>query len=214
MTGTRCSRWSRVHLLMVPPHGVSRTTGQAFRQWVSQAWAEIVAHPDPEEHRKHLLAGTGVDFAQGLRSTDPRRVAVYFTKHGSFAEKAYQHRVPEAWQAPGHGPGRFWGYWGLRPVRITVLVRPSDGVTAGRLLRRWGTTRETIRPRVERATGRVRYRKTRVRVRRLGGCRGWVSVNDGAAFAAHLAAALEMAQEAWPHRAAVEYPSCRSVSPV
>lgn len=183
-----------VHLLMVPPHGMSRTSGQPFRQWVSQAWADIVAHPDPEEYRKHLLAGTGVDFAQGLRSTDPRRVAVYFTKHGSFADKAYQHRVPPPWQEPDHGPGRFWGYWGLRPVRITLVVTPSDGVAAGRLLRRWaraqGTTRETIRPRVERSTGRVRYHKTRVRVRRLGGCRGWVSVNDGAVFIVHLADAL------------------------
>jgi len=182
-----------LHLLMVPPHGMS-PDGRAFRQWISEAWAEIVGHPDPAEYHRHVLAGTGVDFAHGLRSRDPRRVAVYFTKHGALSAKAYQHVVPEPWRTAGNGPGRFWGYWGLRLARVGVHVLPQDGVTAGRILRRWAraqrTTREITRPRVDHTTGRVRYRKTRVRVSRLPSCRGWVSVNDGANFAEQLARAL------------------------
>ena len=54
-----------------------------FRRWLSITWAEIVAHPDPEERRKHLLAGTGVDYAQGVKLTDPRRMAIYFAKYGA-----------------------------------------------------------------------------------------------------------------------------------
>lgn len=65
--------------------------------------------PDPEERRKHELAGTGINYAEDLRASDPKRVAVYFTKHGTFGAKGYQHRVPEPWQGPGKGPGRFWG---------------------------------------------------------------------------------------------------------
>jgi hypothetical protein len=45
--------------------------------------------------------------------------------------------------------------------------------------------------RVDQTTGRIRYRNSRVRVRRLRNCRGWVSVNDGAAFASQIARYLD-----------------------
>lgn len=178
------------HLLCSPPHGLT-ADGENFRSWLSRSWAEIVAHRDPEQYRRHLVAGTGLDWNEGLRSTDPKRVAVYFTKHGAFAAKEYQHNVPELWQKPGAGPGRFWGYWGLDVAATTVEISPADAVQAARTIRRWaraqGTTRQVTRVRVEQATGRVRYRNTRVRVKRLGAGRGFVSVNDGAAFASALA---------------------------
>jgi hypothetical protein len=197
------------HLLMVPPHGTSKT-GEHFRLWLSVAWAEIVDHPDRDEFARHVRAGTGVDYAEGLKSVDPKRVAVYFSKHGSFSAKEYQNCVPEAWQAPGQGPGRFWGYWGLDTARVGVRVSPQDGVAVGRLLRRWahaqGTTRQVTVKRIKGGTAssayseviglagaevvegrRVRYRNSRVRVRRLPANRGWVSVNDGAAFASQVA---------------------------
>jgi hypothetical protein len=178
-----------IHMLMVPPHGVAERC--TFREWISRTWADVVNHPDPAQRTRHVRAGTGLDWAHGLRSRDPKRVAVYFTKHGSFSAKEYQHCVPDAWREKGRGPGRFWGYWVLRPARTGVPVHPAVGVAVGRLLRRWaraqGTTRQTTRARVNQATGRVRYRNSRVRVRRLLGCRGWVSVNDGAAFASQIA---------------------------
>jgi hypothetical protein len=174
------------------------------------AWAQIVNHPDPEEFHLHVMSGTGVDYADGLKSTDPKRVAVYFSKHGSFRAKEYQNCVPPEWQAPGQGPGRFWGVWGLKPARVGVRVSPRDGVKLGRLLRRWahaqGTTRQST---VKRTRGgavvsayseviglagaevlagrRARYRNSRVRAKRLPDNRGWVSVNDGAAFASQIA---------------------------
>ena len=125
-----------VHMLVAPPHGTA-TSGEPFRQWLSRSWMEIVDHPDPDQRERHLRAGTAIDWNDGLRSTDPKRVAVYFTKHGSFAAKEYQHCVPEAWQAPGQGPGRFWGYWGLEPVKSTVEVSPQDAAKAARTIRRW-----------------------------------------------------------------------------
>jgi hypothetical protein len=158
-----------------------------FRPWLSAAWAAVVGHPDPEERRRHQLAGTGVDFATGLRSRDPRRIAVYFTKHGTYAAKEYQHVVPEAWQERGKGPGRFWGYWGLAPCRGEVEVTPQLATAAARVMRRWahaqGTTRQATVRRADRATGAVSYRRVRRRVTRLPRGRGWISVNDGPAFA-------------------------------
>jgi hypothetical protein len=216
------------HLLMVPPHGVARTPGAKaraaawvgaglkFPQWLSAVWADIVAHPDPEQRRRHQVAGTGVDYAEGLRASDPKRVAVYFTKHGSFAAKEYQNCVPDAWQEPGKGPGRFWGYWNLARVTVGVEVTHEQADKAARIVRRWaraqGTTRQVTvvrtplgQPRSEQALvqglagaqlaqapAKPRLRTVRRRVRRLGSGRGFVSVNNGQDFALAISKALDV----------------------
>lgn len=197
------------HLLMVPPM-TTTAAGQGFREWLSATWAAIVACPDPEERRRHQLAGTGIDYSEGLRASDPRRVAVYFTKHGTFAAKEYQHIVPDEWRAPGCGPGRFWGYWGLSRCVAEVEVTPGDAIAAARVIRRWaraqGTTQEARPPRYRDGQAvsaypdviglagvqflsahRRRRRRVRRRVRRLRSGRGWVSFNDAPGFAVELA---------------------------
>ncbi|MGH3985620.1 MAG: hypothetical protein ACRDST_23800 [Pseudonocardiaceae bacterium] len=163
------------HISTTPPMGFTMITdpetgqeiGVDFRRWLSITWADIVAHPDPEEHRKHRLAGTGVDYAEGIKLTDPRRMAVYFAKYGTAGGKDYQHQVPQEWitsylvcencgrdydegrhECPHCGcpeaqlvdtgsAGRFWGYRGLRPVLAIRQVTPAVGIAAGRVLRRW-----------------------------------------------------------------------------
>lgn len=216
------------HLLLVPPHGLSRTpgtrataaarvgAGQPFREWLSAVWADIVSHPDPAERERHRLAGTGVDYAEGFKASDPKRVAVYFTKHGAFQAKEYQHCVPEEWRAPGQGPGRFWGYWNLERRTAAVEVTPKQAAQAARIARRWaraqGTTRQVNvtrtrggQPHAQRADiisvagaqllqreSRTRRRKVRRRVRRFGQGRGFISVNNGQLFAVQLARALSI----------------------
>lgn len=108
-----------------------------------------------------------MDYAEGIKLTDPRRMAVYFAKYGTAGGKEYQHRVPEEWidsylvcedcradydqdrdECPDCGcpeaelietgsAGRFWGYRGLRPVLAAREVTPAAGIRAGRVLRRW-----------------------------------------------------------------------------
>jgi hypothetical protein len=191
-----------------------RITRDDFRAWVSRSWADVVDHPDPAEYAAHLGAGTRVDTHEGARAADPRRVAVYFAKHGGAKAKEYQHCVPAAWSQPGEGPGRFWGYWGLEKAVVTVAVTPGVGVAAGRVVRRHsraqGVTRLTSRRRYR--GGRVvsaypeviglagaqlvaahtlTHRPCRTRAVRAQQGRGWLMVNDGAAFGAYLARALQ-----------------------
>lgn len=198
-----------IHLLAGPPVVLS-PDGRQFKQWLSETWAAIVAHPDPEQYRRHVLAGTGVDYAEGLRARDPKRISVYFTKHGTFSAKEYQNQVPLEWQEPGKGPGRFWGYWGLHRCAVSTDVEPQTAIDAARVLRRWsraqGTTHEVAAPRVSGgrvasaypavvglagamllAAHPVRTRKVRRRVRRMRHGRGWVSLNDAPVFALELA---------------------------
>ena len=180
-----------VHMLATPPHGPARTTGETFAVWLSRSWAEVVDHPDPEQRRRHERAGTALDYAEGLRATDPRRVAAYFTKHGLMAAKEYQHDVPPEWSEPGSGPGRFWGVWNLHRAIRTVHVSPEDGIRAGRIARRWARaqrrTHQTWKPRVDKATGRIRYRRSRSRVQLMtNGNRGWIALNSGPAFVSAL----------------------------
>jgi hypothetical protein len=106
-------------------------------------------------------------------------------------------------------PGR-WGRPAGAVARVGVRVSPQDGVKVGLLLRRWahaqGTTRQVTVCRTKGgaaespypevlglagaqalASRKFHYRNSRVRVNRLPDNRGWVSVNDGAAFASQIA---------------------------
>jgi hypothetical protein len=206
-----------IHIFMAPPHGRARGRGAggrlSFTHWLSVVWADVVNHPDSVEYMKHLAAGTGVDYAEALRCSDPKRLAVYFGKHGQYRDKEYQNQVPELWQAPGAGPGRFWGYWGLKPLVAAVDLRPDDYELAARILRRyaervrvwdkaageWKYVRAMYGTKgryaaVDYSTGEIGWRKhrRRTRVRRFGSCSGFLLVNDGPAMATQLARAIEV----------------------
>lgn len=207
------------HLMMVPPHGKARrgrNAGRKFKQWLSHTWAEIVAHPDPIEFELHLGAGTRIDYADGLKATDPQRVATYFAKHGSFRAKEYQHIVPAEWQTPGDGPGRFWGYMNMRRIVHGVELDHDRATIAARTLRRWaraaGVTNQIAAPRyrngkltpaavvIEGLAGAQeygvapRFRSQRRRVKRMGGKfgAGWIASNDGPRLASDLSRYLAM----------------------
>jgi hypothetical protein len=182
-----------LHLLLVAPEGTAG--GLLFRSWLSEAWASIVGHPDPAERRRHVLAGTGVDYLRGGRCFDPKRAAVYFAKHGGAGGgKEYQHVVPEAWQEPGKGPGRFWGVYGLEPATATVTLEVREYFQLRRTLRRLsearGMTRQQRVQRVDTATGELRWRTVTRRRRYVGHggmAGGTLLVNDGPALASALA---------------------------
>ena len=206
-----------IHLWMAPPMSPGRS-GRGFAHWLSDAWAQIVDHPDPEQRARHRLAGTAVDVRNGLKACDPKRLAIYFTKHSSpnlLGDKEYQHIVPELWRQPGRGPGRFWGVYGLKKAIAIVEVAQDAYLAARRIVRRWSRsqavygdsssrfptsvlprTATRLVPRVDRETGVMDYRQVRRRRtlcnqgNQAGLAGGYALVNDGPAFASQLAAAL------------------------
>lgn len=179
------------HLLMMPPKDPE------FVTWVSATWADVVAHPDPVQRARHAVAGTGVDYENGARARDPKRLAIYFSKHGSFSAKDYQNQAPAEWD--GTSVGRFWGYWHLERAVAAVEVAPDVARTVLRTARRFSDanryyvsdTRWRKVETVDRETGEIgfrwRKRRTKVPVRRLRQVAGYLVVNDGPAFAASLA---------------------------
>ncbi len=206
------------HLMMVPPHGRARAgrfRGLTFKAWLSAVWAYLVG-AQGDDLDKHRRAGTAVDYAEGLKASDPRRVANYFMKHGAARAKEYQHIVPDEWRGPGDGPGRFWGYWRMARTVYGVETTPATHTALARTIRRWSraqdVTHQVDAPRYK--AGRLaprdwqviglagsqelaaqmpaRARKLRRRVRRLRGGAGWVSINDGAAFASQLSRYLAL----------------------
>ncbi len=205
-----------IHLWMAPPISPGRS-GRGFAQWLSETWAQVVDHPDAEQKARHRLAGTAIDVRNGLKACDPKRLAIYFTKHSSpnlHGDKEYQHIVPDLWRHPGRGPGRFWGVYGLKKALAVVEVAQDAYLTARRIVRRWSRsqavygdsgnrfptavvprTATRLIPRVDRQTGVVKHR--RVRRRRAlctqgGLAGGYALVNNGPAFASQLSVALSI----------------------
>jgi hypothetical protein len=194
---------------MVPPTGTAG--GLRWRQWFAAAWASIVVDAarksnasallgvDLEEMRTAVYAvhehrSASADYAEGLRASDPKRVAAYFLKHSLLRDKEYQHLVPAAWRGEGDGPGRFWGYWGLARADLATRITPDEAITLARTMRRWqrskGGTRRASVWRIDRETGQVRRRTARRRLRAMPRTRGFLLVNDGPAAALALSSVL------------------------
>lgn len=204
-----------------------------FREWLARTWVSIV---NPQNCRVHRAEGgccewarmlavhshrTVVDFDEGSRCTDPKRLAVYFSKHGSFQAKDYQNQAPDEWLATG--VGRFWGYWGLSSGRVVVEVSAEDRHSAARVLRRWSRANSYIarvpswkshRAPVDNSTGELLdessgfrfYKSTRLRrVYRMQQSSGFVTANDGPALASALARALPHMRKRPPARASGRY---------
>lgn len=185
------------HIHMVPPRG--EVNGESFRTWLSRTWAEVVAHPDPEERRRHQLAGTGLDYAEGMRASDPKRLAIYFAKHGAYGAKEYQNLAPVEWAETG-SVGRFWGVWGLDKALTVVEVTADEAIAAARVMRRWARANSYVAPRRvwrskhvidpdthEVLSAKWHKRTSRTRVTRMPGQLGFICVNDGPVFASQLA---------------------------
>lgn len=206
-----------VHLLLRVPALVA---GEVFEGWLSRTWAECVAADDafchrcdralctcevPDtEYRRHLVAGTAVHYS-GQRFSDPRRIATYFLGHSSKHTdgKEYQHIVPAEWRADGEGPGRFWGYWGLKKGAVEVDLKMREWYAVRRMLRHVHRARswrldQAAQRRAEyhARMGDAPAPRRRYRLRNLGAGGttslggGTVVVNDGIALAYDIGRAL------------------------
>lgn len=169
--------------------------------WHALLRGAVRARSDSELVR-HLRAGTGLDFAQGQRARDPKRLAIYFLKESGAGEaKAYQNEPPAAWIECGEGVGRYWGVKGIDVLEVRFEVDERCYAQLGRVI---GHLLHVYTPvariPVERWTVdeqgqliRVRHRRCRRRRKQRA---GFVMVNDGAAFLRQLARYLrQLTQE-------------------
>jgi len=190
-----------LHQLMKVPAMVN---GVRFEEWIARTWADIcldslserdaLAYIDLGEYDKHYgdeseHPGASVSFS-GAKYSDPRRTAIYFAKHSSKSagSKEYQHVVPVLWQRSDAGPGRFWGYSGLRRAVVEVEVDEWSALRAKRVLRHVARARQaaTVLNGLRSAGHRDQLGvlvglASMARPRRRGGFRasvgGWVLVN-------------------------------------
>ncbi len=227
-----------LHLLMRVPAAVTTLGGyperlgyqvtERYEDWLSRTWAEVVGADDrwchrcqlgpgctslcgarDTERRRHLAAGTAVDYS-GQKFSDPRRIATYFLGHSSkHADgKEYQHIVPSEWRGDGEGPGRFWGYWGLRKGTVEVDLDQREWYAVRRMLRHVHRARawrldQSAQRRAEyhARMGDAPAPRRRYRLRNLGAAGttslggGTVVVNDGIALAYDIGRALAIRRQ-------------------
>lgn len=199
------------HILITPPAELvpGRIDGQpaniGFREWMAQTWTNIVCkgtNLDAEERHDMLAVhrhARTLDYAEGMRAKDPKRLAVYFSKHGVYEAKDYQNNAPATWDAVG----RFWGVWGLEKATATVELHADEALALARVMRRWqranGFRAQRTVWRTDTRTGAQRQRRSGVWVgSRMRGHKGFIVLNDGPAFASALARYLD--QLALPRR--------------
>ena len=204
-----------------PVVGIGPRRGRPHGGSDRPAWGEpLPGHEGPARKRsewckcsewcRSIQAGTGVDYAEGMRASDPHRLATYFLKESGTAEsKAYQNVAPVEWA--GGSVGRFWGVRKLKPFVASVEVAPVVAVKLWRSMRKVSERQfprrtvvrvvpvVTLTQWIDESTGVVHdaiertysgYRKRRPVARpfRVRGAAGWVGVNNGAAFGAALGA--------------------------
>jgi hypothetical protein len=171
--------------------------GLRIMQWVGHVWADIVGHPDPAQRAAMVTTSTQVSFKEGLRYSDPKRLSIYFAKHGLYRDKEYQNKPPPEWD--GKPVGRFWGYTGLSTLIVAARIDGGkDYQAAKRVLRRWSARVRVWDPEVRqyryvkavkarRVQRGDRVRTVRRPVGRLGGRSGTLCVNDGPGMGRELA---------------------------
>lgn len=148
--GQPCPGGHETRLAVVHRHLARRlgVLGPATEQQWETAAAEVA-----QDAANHLKAGTAVDYDETREITDPKLLAHYFAKHGSFADKRYQDRVPDEWQQAAAtvtetgstaGTGRIWGYKGVKKAITPIKVTAAEAVQLGRLLRSYCRAQDSV----------------------------------------------------------------------
>lgn len=192
-----------LHILCAPPNT------QEFKDWLGEAWAESVNHPNPITKKLHRENGTNIKYDERYRTFQSKRIAAYFLKHSSpnRGSKEYQNIPPESWVSAGK-VGRFWCYWGLKPLVKKVPITFGEAKTIARTLRRFarnnhkpGTKKPMRRIVVDRnitknreipIKARTVRRRVSVPVKRFPDVLGFLSVADGARMTRYLTRVLTL----------------------
>jgi len=190
------------HLLCAPPNT------PAFRKWLSETWADIVDHPQVDEKAKHVHFGAHVSYDEKYAGFDSRSISVYFSKHAApnLGSKEYQNQPPQLWKDEA-SIGRFWGYFGLKPLVWKIPLSYGEAVKISRTLRRFSSRGRPGQPKPMRTrivygwiyknqstsrTGLLRRRVVKVPVKRFPATLGFITVSNGARMTRDLGRVLEL----------------------
>jgi hypothetical protein len=119
-----------LHIIFWGP-GIRALQIDAFREWCSDSWAEVVGHPDEHERSKHRAAGTRVEWMR----------RDHFGYAVKYASKMRQSRVPEDFR----NVGRFWGFWRYRAPEPIAWSIDVDEAGPDRLVRKLASVAVTQR---------------------------------------------------------------------
>ncbi len=153
-----------IHYWMAAPMTVD---GQAFSQWLSQTWYDVVGSGD----ERHLRAGTRVDWNKSLDMSDTARVAVYFAGYSINKDKGYQDDPPDDWHTKDGSIGRSWGAVGLtdaiveREITDQVMTDIRRYVRKAYKAKRRPDKRRRIR--IDPETGEIVSRRYKTRRRKV-----------------------------------------------
>ena len=153
-----------IHYWMAAPMMVD---GEAFSQWLSRTWYEIVGSGD----ERHLRAGTRVDWNKSLNMSDTARVAVYFAGYSINKDKGYQDEPPEDWHTKDGSIGRSWGAVGLTDAIVESEISDEVLIEIRRLVRKAYKAKrrpdKRRRLRIDPETGEIVSRRFKTRRRRV-----------------------------------------------
>ncbi|WP_144268198.1 hypothetical protein [Demequina sp. NBRC 110055] len=134
-----------LHLLVRVPDEID---GRKPELWIADQWIAACGTVGADARKQRAAHYPSANRPRGCLDivdqwSDHRRIASYFNKHAAKTGdgKEYQHDVPELWQRPGKGPGRFWGYWGLERAREVVPVTRNAWMKIRRELRKLAEAR-------------------------------------------------------------------------
>lgn len=190
------------HLLCAPPNT------PVFRKWLSETWADIVDHPLAEEKARHVLSGVHVSYDDKYAGFDSRSISVYFSKHAApnRGSKEYQNQPPQLWKDEA-SIGRFWGYFGLKPLVWKIPISYREAVSISRALRRFSSRGRPGKPKPMRIrvaygrkyknqstsrTGLLRRRVVKVPVKRFPATLGFITLFNGARITRYLTRILTL----------------------
>ena len=75
-----------------------------------------------------------MDYAEGVKLTDPRRMAVYVTKYGAAGGKDYQHQAPSCCLAAGGSRHEYPDARHRIPPFRSTMTRPGEYGNGGAVL--------------------------------------------------------------------------------
>ena len=158
-------------------------TDVGFPVWLSETWADVVAHPDPNERSKHRKAGPASTTPEPLGQLTPA-ASGHISRSTPLSPQRSTSITFHSCGVSRNRTGPFLGSWNMERISLEVPVDAATAVIVARTARRWSVARDRTRANWAVSQGRP-YRRRRRPLMASGA--GYVLVGNGSTFAESLA---------------------------